>query len=94
LNGEILKERGNDGTETTITLKSVCINALLAQYPNEKDLSGVEKFRRFDLARQINSGVEEMPVEDVSLLKDLVGKAFMPIVVGSAWELMDGKNFQ
>lgn len=87
--GEAIKSV--DGKENA-DLKHVCVEALMAVFPDEKDLSGAKKLQRFRLAKKISVGGEvELEVEDVSLIKELVGKAFGPNIVGPAYEMLEGK---
>lgn len=75
---------------TTMTLRSVCINALLSQTRDEVNLSGDEKVRRYKLALQItNEDVPDLPLKDVALLQELVGKLYAVLVVGQVWKLLD-----
>ena len=77
---------GNDPTK----LGYVCITALMASFPGEEQLPGTEKYKRYDLARKIHKGgTVNVPTEDVTLLKNLIGKAFAPLIVGSAYEILD-----
>lgn len=81
----------NDGAQD-VTLKTVALQALLAAYADETQLSGQEKFARYKIADRINDGGEEFSVEEVALLKQLVGKAYLPLVVGRAWELLEKQD--
>ncbi len=74
---------------SALTLRSVCCEALTAAYPEEK-LAGEEKVRRFELARLLYAEDEpDVSVEDLALVKQLVGKGYGPVVVGPAWLLLD-----
>ena len=76
------------GEETT--LKSVSINALMLPMQDEKDLSGEEKLKRFSLALMLQpGGTVELNVEQLALIKKLIGKIYTQLVVGRAWPLLD-----
>ena len=76
--------------EKPVTLGSVSCQALLATYPDEQNLSGKEKVERFTLAACCSNESEaDISVEDVALLKKLIGKAYGPLVVGRAYEIID-----
>jgi hypothetical protein len=46
--------------------------------------------RRFRLAEIVAKGGErEVKVEDVALIKTLIGKAFAPLVVGRAYDIVE-----
>lgn len=86
LNGKPIQEG-----ETIITLGSVCSNALLALHPDEQTLPGEVKVRRFQLAVKIyNGGEQDVSVEELSILKTMVGKHYLPIVVGRVYEIIEG----
>jgi len=75
------------------TLGRVCTEALMAMFPDEKDLSGSEKLNRHYLASKIHRAKRKVKLtaEDISLLKKLVAKMFGPRLVGPAWCLLEGK---
>lgn len=90
LNKEPLKQKDNTDHAT---LGYVCTEALMATYRNEEQLSAEKKVGRYKLAQKIvGEGEIELSVEEVALLKELVGKAFGPSVVGPAYELLEGGN--
>jgi hypothetical protein len=72
-------------------LSNVCQEALMASFPDERDLSGVDKVKRFALALKI--GESALPIEitseDAADLKRLVAKAFGPLIVGRVWEIIN-----
>ena len=75
-----------------LTLKSVSVEALLATFDDERAL-GEEKVKRYLLAIRIQAdptGVD-LVVEDVAKIKQLIGKGYGPLVVGQAWEMLEGK---
>jgi hypothetical protein len=85
LNGEpINDEKGNP-----VTLKTVCQIALLGRYPHESP-DGAEKARRWLLATQLRDAVLDFTPEEMTLMKDLVGRAYDPLIVGQAYRLMNG----
>ncbi len=79
-----------------MTLGSVSINALLLQYKGEDNLPGEEKLRRWELAVKIKNGPDpvELTVENVSLIKNLIGKSYGPLICGQAWKLLDQRNLK
>lgn len=92
LKGEPLKEQYED-TVRDVTLASIATNALLANYEDEKNLSGDDKVKRFKLAQQINDadGEVEVTAEQISLLKMLIAKGYSPLVVGQAYDILEGE---
>ena len=84
-----------DGTDAEedkkpLVLASVCVNSLLGVYSDEQQLPGTEKAKRYELALKIkDGGTIDLPVEDIAKLKELVGKAYAPIVVGQAYKMLE-----
>lgn len=73
-------------------LSDVACTALLAPYPDEKDLDGKTKIRRFKLAEKIagaNGAGVDLSVEDIADLKLLIGKAYAALIVGRAYQILD-----
>ena len=87
LNGQSFTDA--DGKEQKTTLGQICEQALLASYPDEKELSGAEKFQRWQLATKVKGPDGNLSSEDLTKLKMLIGKAFPPLVVGQAWKMLD-----
>ena len=88
--GEILNDaEGNK----PLTFKDVAIIALVGTYGDEPNISGREKFERWELASKLyRSSTEEisLTVEEIAKIKELVGKAFNVVVVGAMWSLLEG----
>jgi len=85
LKGVTLKDGEND-----VTLASVACNALMASFPDEQSLDAKAKVRRFRLAEKaVDGGVQDVDAEDVVELKKVLGKAFGPLVVGRAFDIID-----
>ena len=94
LNGEDIIERNlapdNTAKSKPLTLGAVAANALLAQFEDEKNLSGEEKVKRYGLAmRVVSSKDAALKAEEVAEIKKLVAKAYSPLIVGRAWGLLD-----
>lgn len=86
LNGKVL----NNDLGEPFKLRGILINALLAAFQDEQNLSGEDKLYRWKLANKINDSVElEVKAEDIVLLKKLVAKAYAPIISGQVWEILE-----
>ena len=74
------------------TLRSACVAALLAQFEDEKNLSGEEKLKRWELAVTIKNSSDpaELKAEEIALIKKLIGKAYAAIIVGQTWKFLEG----
>ena len=90
IDNETIKDlKGNNATA-----KGVIIEALLATYNDEQNLSGEDKLKRFELALKIkntNEVVIELNTEEIVLIKKLVGRAFGTIIVGQTWKVLEGE---
>jgi hypothetical protein len=75
-------------SDDTLTLKHVCCNALLAE---DDKADGKEKARRYKLAIQIYDAKEALglPIDDIAIIKKLIGKIYPPIIVGQAFDIFD-----
>ena len=75
--------------DKVITLKRVCQTALLGQYQQEQ-ADGQEKARRWLLATTLKDDELDITPEDAALLKKVIGYAYTPLVVGQAYEMLNG----
>lgn len=85
IEGEPLKdEKGRD-----FTMARAACAALLASFPDEKEIGEKEKVDRFKLAISATAGGEqEVSINDASLLKKLIAKLYGPLVVGRVNEII------
>ena len=89
LDGEPVEENG-----VVLTLGSLSINALLATLADlrgqTEQLPGTEKVRQATLAQKIHTeGSVDLSAEDITMLKDRIGRAYSPLAVMQAWQLLD-----
>lgn len=75
-----------------VSAKAVVVTALLAAFSDEAGLSVAEKVQRFALAVRLQNASAEVDVslEDLVLIKKLVGKAYSPLIVGRVYEILPG----
>ncbi len=85
-NGEVLR----DG-DKPIVLGVIAVNALMGVYPDEQNLDGGEKVRRYRLATSIYDadGPLDVPAEDIAMCKNLIGKGFSTLVAGQAIPMLE-----
>ena len=84
-----------DGTElkednTPVAFSSIAVNALMGNYPEDKDQTGVQKLVRFKLAERIftTPATVELTEEEKKLITDLVDKQFSILVVGKMHQFL------
>lgn len=89
IKGNPIKESTEENAKD-VTLSTISCTALLNSYPDEQNLPVVDKLRRYKLASKASDGGEqELSIEEVAELKKIIGKAFPPLMVGRAYEILD-----
>jgi len=89
-----------DGKKTTekhppLTLRTISENVILGQEIDKdgkpKEMGGAEKCKRYDLAMRIHkgTGLVDLEVEEITLLKKLIAKGYSTLVVGQAFRILD-----
>jgi hypothetical protein len=92
LNGEVLEEKIKDKV-IPIKLKSVCVNALLGMNEDDSRETGESKAARYKLALKLNEGGEQdLSTDEIVKIKGHIGKLYVPLIVGQAYDLLEGKN--
>ena len=80
----------SDTDKTPVTLGSIAEVALI-QPGGTETLTPEEKSRRFFLALKIHEGKgDRLTVEELALVKKVIGAVYGPLVYGRAVELIDG----
>jgi len=75
-----------------VVLNKVCFRALVSTYADERNVTGEDKYKRGKLAERVyNGGVVDLEAKEIELIKELVGKAYSPIIVGQAWDMLEGR---
>lgn len=87
--------RGNvtlaDDEGRPIIWKTLAVQALETELPDEK-LSGKERYDRCVLADRIAKGGNvELTLEELSRLKEMMGRYFRTPIVGPAWRFLEGE---
>lgn len=84
----VLKNKDESGEP--MTLKDVILTALMTPLEQDKELDGNQKAGLFSLALSIKTGADELTAEDIALVKSRIGKLYTQIIVGRAFELIEG----
>lgn len=75
------------------TVGSSMIEALTSVYQDERDLPGPKKFERYQLAQKLyDKKSTDISVDDAKLIKDLVGKAYGPVILGPIFLAIEGSQ--
>ena len=89
IDGKNLKKEDN----IDVSVGDAIVNSLLANFPDEHNLSGEEKVKRYALAIKVHQNADpDLSVDDLSLIKKLVGKMYSALIVGQMWEILEGKK--
>lgn len=87
------------GSEKPLTFRTAMVQALSHEAPpnprtGEQSETGESRFRRWNIASKIQNANDEveLSVEDVSLVKTKVGEAFVMVVVGPVWTLIESSK--
>lgn len=74
-------------------LKDAAINVLTVLNDREV-VEPKEKYRRAELAERIYraDGEIDLSIDDLKLLKDLIGEKGSPLIVKQAWDILDPKT--
>lgn len=84
-----------DGTDAKIENGKPFTYAMaisIALLQPQDQLSGEEKYLRFKLAGKIEKSDANYSTEELAKIKEAVGKAHNPIVVGRVWDFIENKN--
>lgn len=74
-----------------LTLARAARTALYQSFPDEQNLGGEEKDKRGEIARGITPTEMKLKVDELALVKRLIGKMYSPLVVNQAWRELDPK---
>ena len=92
LYGKTMMDADSNGNAVEATVKTALVNAILV--PGKED-KGVDKVRKYELAKMIFKGGEvDLTPEDIVLIKQQVGDNFAPIVVGQVFEMLSNDPHQ
>jgi len=87
-----LKVMDEEGVKHEVTLEEVCSQALLTEYPEEKN-SMQEKDKRYRIWLKILDKDEvSLKAEEITLIKTQIAKRYPPLVCGQACALLEGED--
>lgn len=87
---ETPKEAPQHTRKRPLTLRNVCLGALTNQIDSDRKCSGIEKNKQFLLSLRIQQeDTVDLTAEQITLLKDRIGKMCSVLVVGRSYEILD-----
>lgn len=87
--GEVF-EKDNNGNNKKVMISTLVVNSLLGTYPDESNISGEDKIKRFCLAERVNEGgLREYTTEELVLIKNLAAKAFSTLATARIWNVCE-----
>lgn len=89
LDGSQLTDQDGKPTDK-FSLGFVAATSLVNSYPDEGNIAGEEKAKRYLLAVKVQKGiVNDLSAEDIALIKKMIAKNFAPLISGQAWLMLD-----
>lgn len=77
----------SDG-ENNLILRHVIQNALLGTLRGDENMEGKQKVELWDLAKRAGEEEADYTVEEVAIIRQRIGRAYGPVVVGPAFALL------
>ena len=76
------------------TLGNVSSGALLVVLEKDRNEGGKARYERWQLAGKIikADGLVELEAEEVTVIKERIGLMYGPIIIGPAYDLLEGKD--
>lgn len=88
--GKEIMAPGKEG-EKALTFFDVFINSLNGQTPNDAPLTAEKKNQIYQISKKIYSSSEpNFTPEQLTVIKERVGKSYAPMVYGKVCEVIDG----
>lgn len=86
-----IKPLENIENKCDLTLRDVCINAILA--PDEKQRDGKKKFEDFEIFVKLRDAKKEVDLssEEISRIKEKAVFALGVLVMGQVWSMLEKK---
>lgn len=90
LNTPLLNLDGNE-FEDKATLKTVILGALINPIRGDEGMAPEAKVACFRLMMKVNDKADDcsFTAEETTLIKDRVGRAYLPLVVGRVYQAID-----
>lgn len=95
VNQKLLDERGREiilQDKSVMMLRDVIINAILMPDKDDDEKKKWEKYEIYKKLRDATSEEIDFSVEEVALIKKLIGKYQPQLIMGQCWEMLENKT--
>lgn len=83
----------NGNQVESLTLRAVIVAACINHLRTDDGLRGDTKAKLFSIAMKVHQEDEpDLKLEELTLVKERIGMAFAPLIVGRAWQLLEGEE--
>ena len=95
INDVPIQSEGEDGTIETLRLGDVSVNALMATLQDD-NADGIQKLKRFNLARKLKGRVDEdyqavqVNSKQKTMILDMAAKVYSTMIYGRLHEALEG----
>ena len=95
INDVPIQSEGEDGTIETLRIGDVSVNALMATLQDD-NADGIQKLKRFNLARKLKGRVDEdyqavqVNSKQKTMILDMAGKVYSTMIYGRLHEALEG----
>ena len=87
-----IKALSNQDTKCALTLRDVCINAVLQPEKDDTEKQKYEAYELFIKIRDCKTAEIELTIEEVAKIKKKIGLIYMPLIMGQAWNMLEREN--
>ncbi len=72
-----------------LELKEICIQSLLSNIPDDQ----TDKYKKYKLFKKFHEANNKIDLEseEITLVKELIGKVYGTLVMGQAYDMLEGK---
>ena len=95
INDVPIQSEGENGAMETLRLGDVCVNALMATLQDD-NADGIQKLKRFSLARKLKGRVDEdyqavqINSKQKTMILDMAAKVYSTMIYGRLHEALEG----
>ena len=87
-----IKALSNQETKCDLTLKEVCITAVLQPGKDDTEKQKYAAYELFVKIRDCKTNELELSTEEIVQIKKKIGLIYVPLILGQAFDLLEGKG--